>query len=166
MPPLQRTELSRILAAIRTLAPEQATLADSSNIPFGTGVHRPVRRALRRHGLALIAVAAATVVAGCEGPPEEKGGVILDVTVHGSVAPYRTKFTGHYVYVHEGQRYRRSLSGTGNLNEIVRGDHIAYVVVQRTSEKGVIGLVVTENQQIVYDSGISDTNDLLVYEGE
>lgn len=106
---------------------------------------------------------AALLAGGCSGeaPTAE---ALLDVTVHGSVAPYRTEFTGHFVFVRDGRRIRRSLAGSGNLNEIVRGERIEYVVVQRTSENGVIGLVVSENRETVYDSGIRDTNELLVYD--
>ncbi|MDH3646599.1 MAG: hypothetical protein OER80_07480 [Gammaproteobacteria bacterium] len=89
----------------------------------------------------------------------------LGINVRGSVSVQPTEFSGHYIYVDiDGTEVRRQLNGSGNLNEVVQGTHVRLATLRRTSPQGVIGLVITSNGNIIYDSGMLQTNDLIVYE--
>ena len=99
---------------------------------------------------------------GCDDAKTPK---TLGVNVRGSVSVNPTTFTGYFVYEDmEGKEIRRNIQGRGNFNEVIKGRRVLLVTVRRTSTQGVIGLVVTSNSDIVYDSGILQTNELIVYE--
>ncbi len=92
-------------------------------------------------------------------------GKMLAVNVRGSVSVQPTEFSGHYLYENDlGVEVRRDIKGVGNFNEVVQGRHIKLVTLRRTSQQGVIGLVLSSDGKIIYDSGMLQTNELILYE--
>lgn len=109
-----------------------------------------------------IAFLVVLAAAGCE---PERAGSTLGINVRGSVSVVPTTFSGHYIYEdNDGNEVRRNLDGSGNFSEVVEGRRVLLVTLRRTSPTGVIGLVITSDGSIVYDSGILQTNDLIFYE--
>ncbi len=102
------------------------------------------------------------MVCACDG--DDKGKT-LGINVRGSVSVQPTAFSGHYLYENElGEEVRRDIKGMGNFNEVVHGRRVLLVTLRRTSQQGVIGLVISSDGRIVYDSGMLQTNELIIYE--
>ena len=91
----------------------------------------------------------------------------LAINVRGSVSVSPTNFSGYYIYEDsDGVAVRRNLTGSGNFNEVLTGRRVLLVALRRTSADGLIGLVVTSDGDIIYDSGMLQTNELILYEAE
>lgn len=91
----------------------------------------------------------------------------LGVNVRGSVAVNPTSFSGYYIYEDErGQEVRRDMTGRGNFNDVFEGRRIVLVAVRRTSAEGLIGLVITSDGELLYDSGMLQTSELILYEAD
>lgn len=89
----------------------------------------------------------------------------LGINVRGSVSVVPTTFSGYYIYEDaDGNKVRRDLTGSGNYNEVVEGRRVLLVTLRRTSPTGVIGLVITSDGKVIYDSGVLQTNELIIYE--
>lgn len=117
-----------------------------------------ISRILRTVLLCLVAV----VATGCG---DDGTGKRLGVNVRGSVSVHPTEFSGHYLYEDNvGNIVRRDIKGMGNFSEVVQGRRVTLATVRRTSSQGVIGLVISSDGRIIYDSGILQTNDLIIYE--
>lgn len=105
------------------------------------------------------------LIAACVGP--DAGTATLAVNVHGSVSVQPTSFSGYYIYEdNNGDQVRRSLTGSGNYNDVFAGKRVVLVAVRRTSDEGLIGLVVTSDGKILFDSGMLQTNELILYEAD
>lgn len=102
---------------------------------------------------------------GCAAAPDSDR--TLAVNVRGSVSVNPTSFSGYYIYEDErGQAVRRDLTGRGNFNDVFAGRRVLLVAVRRTSADGLIGLVITSDGDVVYDSGMQHTNELILYEAD
>ena len=109
----------------------------------------------------LFLVIVTMLIAGCGGASDR----LLAVNVQGSVSVTPTSFTGYYIYENaEGDEVRRNVAGSGNFNEVFPGRRVVRVAVRRTSADGLIGLVVTSDGDVVYNSGILQTDELILYE--
>ena len=104
----------------------------------------------------------AIIAVACDPVQENK---TLGINVRGSVSVQPTTFSGHYIYENiDGEEVKRQLDGSGNFNEVVKGKKVRMATLRRTSTQGVIGLVITSDGKIVYDSGMLQTNELIFYE--
>lgn len=91
----------------------------------------------------------------------------LAVNVRGSVAVNPTSFSGYYIYEDEsGHEVRRDMTGRGNFNDVFEGRRVVLVALRRTSPEGLIGLVITSDGDLVYDSGMLQTSELILYEAD
>ena len=89
----------------------------------------------------------------------------LGINVRGSVSVTPTVFSGYYIFEDmQGGEVRRNIQGSGNFSEVMQGKRVLLVTVRRTSAQGVIGLVVTSDSEIIYDSGMLQTDELIVFE--
>lgn len=112
-----------------------------------------------------IVLVVAVLAAACAGSAPERS--TLGINVRGSVSVIPTSFSGYYIYENdEGAEVRRNVSASGNFNDVFSGKRIVRVAVRRTSDDGLIGLVVTSNGDIVYDSGMLQTDELILYEAD
>lgn len=113
---------------------------------------------------AVTALLFASSLSGCTSDRAAAPERTLAVNVLGSVSVAPTTFSGHFVYEDSaGAEVRRHVSGSGHFNEIFQGERVLLVSVRRTSPEGIIGLVVTSDGDIVYDSGVRQTDELIVY---
>lgn len=110
----------------------------------------------------LLLVCALAVLTGCDVGTNSR---TLAVNIRGSVSVIPTEFSGYFVYEDiDGTQVQRNIRGRGNFSEVVQGRRITLVSVRRTSTQGMIGLVVTSDGDIVYDTGMLQTSELIVYE--
>ena len=115
-----------------------------------------------KSAIVLIVAALLAACAGSAGEPST-----LAVNVRGSVSVIPTSFSGYYIYEdYEGAEVRRNVTGSGNFNDVFSGKRIVRVAVRRTSSDGLIGLVLTSDGDIVYDSGMLQTDELILYEAD
>ncbi len=112
-----------------------------------------------------ILLIAVLMMTACSGAAREAS--TLAVNVRGSVSVIPTSFSGYYIYEDdEGAQVRRNVTGRGNFNDVFVGKRIVRVAVRRTSTDGLIGLVLTSDGNIVYDSGMLQTDELILYEAD
>lgn len=112
-----------------------------------------------------IVLIVAALLAACAGSAGESS--TLAVNVRGSVSVIPTSFSGYYIYEdYDGAEVRRNVMGSGNFNDVFSGKRIVRVAVRRTSSDGLIGLVLTSDGHIVYDSGMLQTDELILYEAD
>ena len=112
-----------------------------------------------------IVLIVAAALAACSGSVPDAS--TLAVNVRGSVSVVPTSFSGYYIYEDDdGAEIRRNVLGSGNFNDVFAGKRIVRVAVRRTSNDGLIGLVLTSDGIIVYDSGMLQTNELILYEAD
>lgn len=96
---------------------------------------------------------------------DSDSGKTLGINVRGSVSVQPTTFSGHFVYEDSlGAEVRKDIKGVGHFNDVVHGKRVLLLAVRRTSQQGVIGVVISSDGRIVYDSGMLQTNDLILYE--
>ncbi|MBT8143341.1 MAG: hypothetical protein KJO55_01495 [Gammaproteobacteria bacterium] len=108
---------------------------------------------------------AALLLAACQTTSDEPR--TLAVNVQGSVSVRPTSFSGYYIYEDStGVEVRRSLNGSGSYNDIFSGRRILRVSLRRTSADGLIGLVLTSDGNEVFNSGILQTDEMILYEAE
>lgn len=113
----------------------------------------------------LLVLSLTLLLAGCSSAPQ--GTRTLAVNVHGTVSVQPTSFSGYYEYEDQaGVTVRQPLSGNGSVNQVFPGRRILRVSLRRTSAGGLIGLVVTSDGRVVYDSGMLRTDELIVYEAD
>ncbi|NNF61994.1 MAG: hypothetical protein HKN06_11790 [Gammaproteobacteria bacterium] len=99
---------------------------------------------------------------GCDSATKTR---TLGVNVRGSVSVIPTEFSGYFVYEDtDGTQVQRNIRGRGNFSEVVQGRRITLVSVRRISTQGMIGLVVTSDGDIIHDTGMLQTSELIVYE--
>ncbi|MDH3588298.1 MAG: hypothetical protein OEQ74_02720 [Gammaproteobacteria bacterium] len=110
----------------------------------------------------LLVCALVVVFNGCSSAAAPK---TLGINIRGSVSVTPTTFSGYYIFEDmQGSEVRRNIQGSGNFNDVMQGKRVLLVTVRRTSTQGVIGLVVTSDSEIIYDSGMLQTNELIVFE--
>ena len=84
--------------------------------------------------------------------------------VMGVTSPEPVTFTGSYVYVKAGKEINADISGSGNRSEAFWGDYVKSCTVQKISDKGWIKLMISEDGQDIFKSGMMRTNTPIVYE--
>lgn len=113
----------------------------------------------------LIVMLLAAVTGGCGVAADTER--TLAVNVRGSVSVTPTSFSGYYIYEGaDGTQVRRDMTGQGNFNDVFAGRRIVLVALRRTSPDGLIGLVITSDGDLVYDSGMLQTDELILYEAD
>lgn len=69
-----------------------------------------------------------------------------------------------YVYVDNGAEKNGSFQCTNNWGKGFWGDYIKSCKLTRVSGSGSLQLMIKENGKIIFDSGMVDTNDVILYE--
>ena len=88
----------------------------------------------------------------------------IDVIVMGLTAPEAVTFTGSCIYSKQGKETKKDIGGKGNISEAFWGDYVKSCTVQKTSDSGWIKLMITENNQTIFESGEVTNKDPIVYE--
>jgi len=93
--------------------------------------------------------------------------VSLSVTIFGNaVYPNDDDFAGHCIYLKGNEEIKKEFEGNGNQSYAFLGNKFKYCEVRKTLGKSPIGLMITEDGKVVFESEMSDSYQLIVYEVE
>jgi len=91
----------------------------------------------------------------------------LNISILGTVLPEPATFEGFYVYLKDGREIKEKIIDTlykGNLSHAFWGDRIKSCIVWKTSVKGKISLIISEDGKEVFSSEWETRNKPIVYE--
>lgn len=93
--------------------------------------------------------------------------ILLGITIIGNMSyPNQDSFEGYCNYFKNGKENKQEFNGNGNYAYAVWGDGITYCEVRKTSGNSPIGLVVTEDGQEKFKSGMVATNSPIIYKAQ
>lgn len=90
----------------------------------------------------------------------------INVMVMGTTAPDPVVFEGYCLYLKGGKEMREEISGKGNRSKGFWGDHVTHCEVRKKSGSGWISLVISEDQQPVFNSPQETTDKPIIYDAK
>ena len=89
----------------------------------------------------------------------------INVIVMGLSAPEPVTFTGSCVYLQNGKETTEDISGDkGNISKAFWGEYVKSCSVKKTSDKGWFKLMITEDNQTIFESQETTNQEPVVYE--
>ncbi len=93
--------------------------------------------------------------------------MLLGITIVGNISnPNQDTFEGYCTYLKNGKEDREEFKGDGNYAFAVWGNGITYCEVRKTGGNSPIGLVVIEDGQEKFKSGMVLNNDPIIYKAQ